>query len=393
MKQSCVLILLCILIPNLDTKLKGAIISLILNIIFTNPYKNEFEKKFQIAESHVRNIINNPFKISTVSEDGLTISIYLSQLIDKKFYILVWTEIQGNNLQVKSAFKLLKGFVEEEHVNDPKWILQKFVNEFGLVIQVGEQVGKFIYKEDILVKPSLTPTNLLTFNNFQNHAFFGSQYFKIIESPGHKVVKCFLIFFIDVDRYLSWIDDKSNSDNEEAAKILKEKLKSCPVGKPGWREYEGICKEIVEFLFRDDFYNFNAEEQLSTYDGLEIRDLLVVNDAKPESLFWSGVKNEFGSNQIIYEFKNLTDEIGKDEVYQTDDYTNKAIGFFAIIFSRKGLSPNGVSAVKRKYDSTDKVLVLNCTDEDLIEMLTLRSAGKDPTIILQQKKTEFESTY
>ena len=363
-----------------------------MEIVFSDYYKELFTGSIHVAEKHSKEILENPYRKTVIENDKLKLCFLLSELINDKFYTLISTSEEKERIVVREVYKIKKEFLDEQDINDPYLILQKLIWEFGLTIRVGNQLSKFVYKEEILVANSTDQaTDFLQFINPQNHSFLVGSFLKLINKDGQNFLSCFLAYGIDMDKYRAWWSDRIESDNN-ASEVFKSKLLQCNPGRQDWEKYEDICIEIIEYLFKDSFRTFTSKIQSRTSDNLEIRDLIVVNDVKENISFWNDIKNEFKSKHIIFEFKNLVETIGKDEVNQVDDYTNKAIGKFAIILSRKGISEPGASAVKRKYNENG-VLILNINDKELIEMLDRKGKGEDPMEILRNKKTEFELSF
>jgi len=170
---------------------------------------------------------------------------------------------------------------------------------------------------------------------------------------------------------------------------LIDKLKTCNAGRNDWKAYEEICTNIIDFLFRDSFRNFKTIIQARNENGLDIKDLVIPN--RSNNPFWSEVRTDYGVRNVIFEFKNYVEPIGKNQIVSTSNYLKKkAYGRFAIIFSRKGLSnPNGeLEQLEQLRDSDKMIIVLD--DKDLIELITYKKRGKKPEEILEMMKTELE---
>lgn len=169
---------------------------------------------------------------------------------------------------------------------------------------------------------------------------------------------------------------------------LIDKLENCPPGVDHWRDYEEICSSIVSYLFQSSFRNYQTIIQPRNENGLDIKDLIIPN--RSISPFWQEVRVDYNARNLVFEFKNHSKEIGKDQLVQTSNYLKKrTYGRFGIIFCRKGLSKNGVEEQKELLRDDDKlILVLN--DEDLIEILKQRQLGKKAEGLLEQLKTELE---
>lgn len=173
----------------------------------------------------------------------------------------------------------------------------------------------------------------------------------------------------------------------QAQKLLS-KLKNCPKGIKGWREFENICIDIIDFVFRDSFRNFKIKTQSRTYNNLDIRDAIVQNTGKD---FWKELRSDYDAKNMVFEFKNLTNEFGKEELIQTSDYLDKeSLGKVGIIFSRKGLSKAGVKK-QRSLLTNAKKLILVLTENDLIDLANKTLRNEEPEQILEALKFELET--
>ncbi|NQE06022.1 hypothetical protein C5S32_09145 [ANME-1 cluster archaeon GoMg1] len=174
----------------------------------------------------------------------------------------------------------------------------------------------------------------------------------------------------------------------QAQKLLST-LKNCPKGIKGWWEFEDICIDIIDFVFRDSFRNFKIKTQSRTYNNLDIRDAIVQNTGKD---FWKELRLDYDAKNMVFEFKNLTNEFGKEELIQTSDYLDKeSLGKVGIIFSRKGLSKAGVKK-QRSLLTNAKKLILVLTENDLIDLVNKKLRNEEPEQILEALKFELETS-
>ena len=163
--------------------------------------------------------------------------------------------------------------------------------------------------------------------------------------------------------------------------VLIKKLKNCPKGKEGWKQYEDIGGEIFCFLFADSFRNYTYEFQSTTADGIFRRDMVVNNTFKDSPSFWQLVKNDYKSNLIIIDFKNYQDPLNQDEFFNPSKYMTKLSGNFAIIFSRCGLDE---SAKKFQIKLLEENKLLLClSDANLIDLITQKTNGQNPLCSLE----------
>src|SRR5579871_2958768 len=98
--------------------------------------------------------------------------------------------------------------------------------------------------------------------NPQNHSFIGESHFKRIIENGKDILKIFLAYCVDMDRYKAWIKGNLQENIAQTATILEKKLQECQHGSEGWKQYEDLCIEIVEYLFRNTFRNYKESIQL-----------------------------------------------------------------------------------------------------------------------------------
>lgn len=174
----------------------------------------------------------------------------------------------------------------------------------------------------------------------------------------------------------------------QAQKLLS-RIKNCPKGIKGWREFEDICIDIIDFVFRDSFRNFKIKTQSRTYNNLDIRDAIVQNTGKD---FWKELRSDYDAKNMVFEFKNLTNEFGKEELIQTSDYLDKeSLGKVGIFFSRKGLSKAGVKK-QRSLLTNAKKLILVLTENDLIDLVNKKLRNEEPEQILEALKFELETS-
>jgi len=172
----------------------------------------------------------------------------------------------------------------------------------------------------------------------------------------------------------------------QAQKLLL-KLKKCPKGIKGWRQFEDICVNIIDFVFRDSFRNFKIKSQSRTYNNIDIRDAIVQNTGKD---FWEELRLDYDAKNIVFEFKNLTKKIGKDELIQISDYLSKeSLGKVGIIFSREGLSESGAEK-QRSLLADAKKLVLVLAENDIVDLVNKKLRNEDPEKVLEVLKFYLE---
>lgn len=173
--------------------------------------------------------------------------------------------------------------------------------------------------------------------------------------------------------------DKQEEENLE--KEFIEKLKQWEPTKNTYEQYQDLCCEIVDYLFKDDLL-FKGKQRLSN-GGLYRFDLIYkVRDNQTKGV-WNTITRYFNSKYIIFEFKNYESKITQEEIYTTDKYLYlEALRGVAIIISCKGADKNSQKAISGTLRENGK-LILSISNDDLIEMLNKKIESESPTDYLE----------
>ncbi|MFP3512938.1 hypothetical protein SB775_25685 [Peribacillus sp. SIMBA_075] len=186
------------------------------------------------------------------------------------------------------------------------------------------------------------------------------------------------------------IMDKNIDLKYYTAKSLIKRLEECPHGNEGWKTYETICIDILKFVFKDSFRNFTLKFHSRNDNNLDIRDAIISNTGIHD--FWKELRVSYSSKNIVFEFKNLTDEVGKSELLQVSNYLKKdSIGRVGVVFSRNGHSPNGREEQKELLNH-DKKLIIILNDNDLIDLINKRLIDEEPEQLLEYLRFELEAS-
>lgn len=162
-------------------------------------------------------------------------------------------------------------------------------------------------------------------------------------------------------------------------------LDACPAGMKGWKQFEDICTEILEYLFTPPLGK--PIEQAHTYSGVNRRDVIFPNRIideghTPAEKNWHLLYREHDARMVLFEFKNYdATEIGHEEVIQSANYLTKPLGRLGIIVGTK--LPNESAHRQRNtiYSNSNKV-ILFLTKEHLKEMLDIKARGEEPSNLI-----------
>lgn len=178
--------------------------------------------------------------------------------------------------------------------------------------------------------------------------------------------------------------EDSKAPNFIKGNMLIQRLKHCARGKESWSEYEMIGKEIFDYLFMDDFLNYNSELQSTTDDRLCRRDLIINNSPLGVNSIWGILQQRYNSMLIVVDFKNYQESLSPSTLYVPTKYLNKQTGTFGIIFTREDLNEAAQKEQLRLVSTEEKVL-LSFSDNDLIAMLEEKKAGGSVTYRVNDK--------
>jgi HJR/Mrr/RecB family endonuclease len=170
-------------------------------------------------------------------------------------------------------------------------------------------------------------------------------------------------------------------------------MKDCPEGKEGWKDYENICINILNYLFVPPLKK--PKIQSRTESGLDIRDALYPNRCDHPN--WQFIRSDYDAKYIVVEFKNYSankegSEIDKEVVNQVRNYLKQTIGRIAFICSKKKPNSSGIEAQKQAFIEDNK-LILFLNNEQLIEMLMRKYQNEEPSDIILDLIDEFNLNF
>jgi len=171
------------------------------------------------------------------------------------------------------------------------------------------------------------------------------------------------------------------------AQTLRHRLRQCPAGRDGWREFEEIGLDVLRFLFVPPLTD--PIPQPRSYSGIDRRDAVFPNRNFDGDSNWSKLYRELNARMILVEFKNYdAEEIGKEETNQTRNYLTVPMGRLAIMCCNR--VPNRAAHIKRNtIYSEDHKVILFVTTAHLVEMLAIKERGEDPSDLIMDMVERF----
>lgn len=191
--------------------------------------------------------------------------------------------------------------------------------------------------------------------------------------------------------------EPSDPQPEPPGEALITSLTALSPGKKNAKDYETICKNIIDYLFGDDLRDVRS--QRGTGDRLNIYDLIY--RVSPKHPFWVTLTRDFRARVVLFECKNYGKPIGAMQVFTTERYLSaSALRPVCFVLSRKPPHPHAIQAASGAMRESGKLLVF-LSDDDFIKMLRAKDAqlkeggtvaemqANDPTEILDQTIYDF----
>jgi len=234
------------------------------------------------------------------------------------------------------------------------------------------------------VNKVLLITNSELTNSSRN--FLAHSASNIIVWEGHELIRRLFSFPDLIEKYFQKGDVPKKEPlklvDEELSKVqgLIKRLDNCPEGKNGWKLYEDICIEILNYLFVPPLGEPKIQSRRES--GIDIRDAIYPNRNSNEN--WKFIRDDYDAKYIVFEFKNYSEngsEIDKQVLLQIDDYLKKTIGRFGVVCSKKAPNRSGLEKRKDVFIENNK-LILFVSNEDLKEMLLRKHKKMDPSDVI-----------
>lgn len=161
---------------------------------------------------------------------------------------------------------------------------------------------------------------------------------------------------------------------------LRARLKACPPGLPGWKEFADVCIDTLTYLFVPPLAPPVVEGR--TLSEIDRRDAIFPNRNHEGLGHWGHLYKELEARMILFEFKNYdASDIGKAEVNQTRNYLKKPMGRLAVLCTNK--KPVEAAHIARNVVyNEDKKVILFITPKELIEMIAIKERGDDPADLI-----------
>ena len=177
-----------------------------MNFIFTNLFEHE-SHDFGISKNTSLEVLHNPDKIQEIKFDDLHLHLFMKKEHDRDSHLIILiNEIDGKQNLVL-PFRVFPDLFPNIDILEPIMILQLLAQKFGLILKIGSEQRRFIYRATISIIQDRE--RIIEILNPMNHSFLQSVFVKKIKSSGKIIVECALAFCIDKTQYIDWLSSKS----------------------------------------------------------------------------------------------------------------------------------------------------------------------------------------
>jgi len=157
----------------------------------------------------------------------------------------------------------------------------------------------------------------------------------------------------------------------------------------GWKQFENVCIEILNFLFIPPLGS--PKIRARSFSGIDVRDAIYPNRA-PDGA-WKYYRQELDAKYVVFDFKNYDKEdLNKDDVNQVRNYLKKTLGRFGFLCSTKPPTQSALLARNQAY-AEEKKVILFLTTTDLVEMMRRKCRGEDSCDVIPDLLDEFYICY
>lgn len=166
-----------------------------------------------------------------------------------------------------------------------------------------------------------------------------------------------------------------------------DRLYAIPSGWDSAAEYQRLVYEILNYLFEPELTAGAMEAR--THLGTDRRDIIYVNES--ERAFLRYVRETYQTMSVVFETKNVQD-LEPEHVNQVAAYLGARLGMLGFIVCRRPAKENVIRKAFTTFNDTRgdiRKTILIASDDDLIEMISLKKSGKNPADRLRDIYRDF----
>lgn len=214
------------------------------NVKLTTATEKLVIKKYGIPTDQLFETLRAPDKTDEINFQGLTVRIHtkLSNSMQPLCTLLVLETVKGDERAVSTAFRAYPELTQNLQELRPLKVLQLLTDSFGLLMRVGNKVGRLILQERFDA-PTDKNVNLVQGLDAPRGAFSQHIHFKIEEGPPREV-QCALAFVIDDELYGAWLDGVTRQSKKASPWTRQGKKSGASPKDMKWKMFEKLVAAI-----------------------------------------------------------------------------------------------------------------------------------------------------
>lgn len=180
-------------------------------------------------------------------------------------------------------------------------------------------------------------------------------------------------------------EETQPQSQRQKSRELLQRLNLTPPGRAEWSTYQALCGDILAFLLCPPLSNPIGE--VSNWTRINRRDFVLPNYANRG--FWEYMRVYYNAHYIIVDAKNYVGNVKKKEILQLANYLSEhGAGLFGVITCRNG-GDRSAELTRREQWVLHRKLIIILNDDDLRQMISLRTSDADPADLIRQKIEDF----
>ncbi|MBL6458828.1 restriction endonuclease [Belnapia sp. T6] len=179
------------------------------------------------------------------------------------------------------------------------------------------------------------------------------------------------------DKYFKAIFQNSETRRSIEDDLIQQ-LGDCPVGTPGWLQYQKLVGRILSYLFCPPL-NAPLYEH-SDFSSINRRDFIFPNYASEG--FWCFLQRRYSADYIVVDAKNAKGKIQKSHILQVANYLKEhGVGRFGMVLCRQGPDRGAIATLREQWVLHGKLIIV-LTHRDIEDMLLAKAASGDPSSVI-----------
>jgi hypothetical protein len=169
----------------------------------------------------------------------------------------------------------------------------------------------------------------------------------------------------------------------------KQGLEKIRPGRADWSLYQETVRDILAEMFCPPLEQPLTEH--SNQGGVSRRDIIFPNYM--EQGFWKFLRDHYEAHYIVFDTKNYTGNVKKNDVLQLANYLNThGAGLLGVLVCRNA-ADRSAEVTRREQWILHRKMIIVLNDHDLEQMQALFFEDDDPVKVIKQKIEDFRLSF